>query len=92
MKIEGHLSNDYQRFDEGYPEIHKDLDKYFKTPEFCGTPIHTLEYVLEKYTNKEWTVVQVRAAIHHLLDDFGNNIPLAEDWKNPDHWLGDHCK
>ncbi len=92
MIIEGHLFNDKKRFGESYERIHKTLDQYHRTDKFCSIPIHTLEYLLELYNKKQINIKELRAGIFHLLDDFGNEIPLLEDWNNDEHWLGQYCK
>ena len=63
-----------------------------KTIQFCQIPIHHLEFILNKYQENKWNIKQVRAGIFHLLDDFGNDIPLKEDWNDESHWLGQYCK
>jgi len=92
MILEGHLFNDRRRFGKEFERIHKTLDQYHKTNDFCKIPLHTLEYLLELYDKKEIDLEELRAGIFHLLDDFGNYIPLLQDWNNENHWLGKYCK
>ncbi len=91
MIIDGHLFNDRKRFCKEYRSVHEALDKYFKTDNFCNIPVHTLEYLLRKYNEGEFTIEEVRAGIFHLLDDFGHEIPVEDDWVNEEHWLGKYC-
>ena len=92
MIIEGHLFNDRKRLNNEFPKVHKAIDEFHKTDNFCKLQTHHLEWLLDKYNSNEWSTEELRAGIFHLLDDFGGELPLKEDWSNQEHWLGKYCE
>ena len=91
MITDGHLFNDAKRFGKEFKEVHETLDKLYGTPRFYSEQYHSLEFLLSMYNNGVWDIEQFRAGIFHLMDDFGNEIPVHNDWFNTNHWLGIHA-
>lgn len=89
MMREEHLAADRERFGRDFNSVHEDLDS---TYDLIGHPhradTHFLEYVLDKWKKGEWNVDQVRAALHHIIDDCGI-IMVEDDWGTADKFLKD---
>ena len=80
MMLEEHLRQDRLRFGTEYERVHEELDATFSQ---IGHPhrkdTHYLEWIINKYINKEWSIEETRAAIWHMLDDC-SAIMLEDDW------------
>ena len=90
MIIDGHLQNDRKRFGKEFKEVHEYLDQFHGTPCFYNKQIHNLEHITHMYEEGSWTIEEYRAALFHLLDDFGMDLPLRQDWESDKHWLGNY--
>ena len=81
MDHKGHLEMDMVRGIGCFPKIHDMLDS---TDTTIGHPhrkdTHYLEWLLEQYKEGKITIEEVRAGIHHIIDDCGV-LMLMKDWK-----------
>ena len=88
MKYERHCNLTFKRFGNTHADVHKDLDQ---DQSFAGMPHrqhrHHLEYMLDKYHRGEWDIEELRAGIHHMIDDCGI-IMVKADWNLDNNIIG----
>jgi len=87
MDKEGHMQNDLRRFGTRFPEVHEWLDSKKSTADFWLMARHTLDACLAMYQGGDWNMLQYRAALFHLIDDFGSDMLCYDDLRNPHHWI-----
>lgn len=87
MLIEGHLQNDMKRLGKTFKEVHEHLDEFKGEGKFYDLKRHSFEHLLNQFIEGVWDIQQLRSAIHHLLDDFGGELILEEDYADKKHWI-----